>query len=48
MEKCFTEQNFFEALLMDLSKAFDCIPHYLLIAKVPAYGFSENSLRFFY
>ena len=33
------------ALLTDLSKAFDCLLHHLLIAKLHAKGFDTNSRR---
>ena len=33
------------AFLTDLLKAFECLPHELIIAKLHSYGFSLNSLR---
>jgi hypothetical protein len=42
-KKALDENIFFGAVMMDLSKAFDCLPHCLLIAKLHAYGFSQSS-----
>ena len=36
------------ALLTDLSKAFDCLNHELLIAKLEAYGFDKSSLNYIF
>ena len=34
------------ALFIDLSKAFDTLDHCLLLVKLSAYGFDNNSLSF--
>ena len=38
----------FVALLTDLSKAFDCLLHELIIAKLAAYGFKKFALKVMY
>ena len=35
-------------VVMDMPKAYDCLPHDLLIAKLAAYGFGVNSLCLMY
>ena len=41
-------KEFCAAILTDLSRAFDCICHNLLIAKLNAYGFDRNTLKLIY
>ena len=46
MEEALDKSKSFGAIFMDLSKAFDILNHDLLIAKLEAYGLSENSLNY--
>jgi hypothetical protein len=41
-KKALDENKFVAAILMDLSKAFDCLLHKLLINKLDAYRVSES------
>ena len=42
------ESGYTGTVLMDLSKAYDCLPHDLIIAKFEAYGFDNISLKLFH
>ena len=44
-KKLLDQRSEYTALLTDLPKAFDCLPHDLIIEKLHAYGFGKASLR---
>ena len=47
-EKCksvLDNRGFAGAIMMDLSKAFDCLHHDLLITKLHAYSFNRTALK---
>ena len=43
--KCLDENKIVSATLMDLSKAIDCLPHDLLVAKLEAYSLDTKTLK---
>ena len=44
-QKELDNSGFIGTILVGLSKAYDCLPHDLLIAKLEAYGLDRSSLR---
>ena len=47
-KKCFDSDSMIEMVLTELSKAYDCLPYDLLVAKLLAYGFGLSSLIMIY
>ena len=45
IKKALNNNKMFGSLLTELSEAFDCLNHQLLIAKLDAYGFNHKSLN---
>ena len=44
-QNCLDNSGVVDTILMDLSMAFDCLPHDLMIAQLQAYGLDHDSLR---
>ena len=44
-KRALDDNKYIAAIPMDLSKAFDCLPHNLLLLKLEAYGLTKQSLN---
>ena len=44
-KKALDDNLYVGAILMELSKAFDCLPHDLIIQKLKAYGLSNHACK---
>ena len=44
--KALDDNKYISTIAMDLSRAFDCMPHGLLVAKLHAYGVSPKACAF--
>ena len=42
--KCLNKSGVVRTVLTDLSKAYNCLPHDRLLAKLSAYGFDESAI----
>ena len=47
-KKSLDDKSIIGAVLMDLSQAFECISHDLLVTKLHAYGLSMDAITFIY
>ena len=45
LEGALDRHEYVAAVLMDLSKAFDCLPHDILLSKLSAYGMRNESVQ---
>ena len=46
MERNLDNNKTVGGILMDLTKAFDCVPHDLLLAKLALYGINDNLILY--
>ena len=44
-QKVLDQSEFVGTILMDLYKAYDCLPHDLMVAKLEGYGLAKESLQ---